>query len=155
TGFDAVTGAMDAVDVRGRDEALLRDAWADGVRSYLGLQVAGFPNLFTVNGPGSPGVLANMILTSEDHVDWIADAIRHLDERRLDTIEAEREAEEDWMRHCAQLAEQTLFPQANSWYVGANIPGKPRVFMLYSAGFGNYRKACQDVVDAGYKGFML
>lgn len=155
TGFDAVTGAMGSLDIRGRGHKLLRDIWSAGVRSYLGLQVAGFPNLFTVNGPGSPGVLANMILTSEDHVDWIAGAIRHLDERRLRTIEAEPDAETEWMNECARLAEQTLFPRADSWYMGANIPGKPRVFMLYSAGFGNYRKVCQEVVDAGYKGFTM
>ncbi len=155
TGFDAVTGAMDAIDIRGRGGTALRDVWAGGVRSYLGLQVAGFPNLFTVNGPGSPGVLANMILTSEDHVNWIADAIAHLDRQGLTTIEATGDAEADWMDECARLAGQTLFPRANSWYVGANIPGKPRVFMLYSAGFGKYREVCREIVDAGYKGFAL
>ncbi|QDQ96267.1 flavin-containing monooxygenase [Tomitella fengzijianii] len=155
TGFDAVTGAMDRIDIRGRGDRTIHDAWADGVRSYLGLQVAGFPNLFTVNGPGSPGVLANMVLTSEDHVDWIAGTIGHLRSRRLDSIEPDAAAEQAWMQRCGQLAEQTLFPRADSWYMGANIPGKPRVFMLYSAGFGKYREELAEITDAGYKGFEI
>src|SRR5699024_832893 len=117
TGFDAVTGAMNRIDIRGRGGMTISDAWADGVHSYLGLQVAGFPNLFTVNGPGSPGVLANMVLTSEDHVDWIADAIGYLDGRGLHSIEPTAEAESAWMARCGELADQTLFPQANSWYM--------------------------------------
>ncbi|WP_182347196.1 flavin-containing monooxygenase [Tomitella gaofuii] len=155
TGFDAVTGAMDRIDIRGRSGRTIHDAWADGVQSYLGLQVAGFPNLFTVNGPGSPGVLANMVLTSEDHVDWIAGTIGHLRSKGLESIEPDPEAEQAWMQRCGQLAAQTLFPRADSWYMGANIPGKPRVFMLYSAGFGKYREELAEITDAGYKGFQL
>ena len=155
TGFDAVTGAMGAMDIRGRGGRMLADEWAGGVRSYLGLMVAGFPNLFMVNGPGSPGVLANMVLTSEHHVDWIADAIAHLDAGGHRAIEPEEKAQDDWMDECARLAEATLFPKADSWYVGANIPGKPRVFMLYTGGFGTYRQVTQELTEAGYEGFTL
>lgn len=174
TGFDAVTGAMGAMDIRGRDGLSLKETWSSGVRSYLGLMVAGFPNLFMINGPGSPGVLANMVLASEHHADWIADTIAHLDrssdgaaDRSSDavtdavtdaghkTIEAEEKAQTDWMVECARLADQTLFPRANSWYVGANIPGKPRVFMLYPGGFGNYRSVLERLTESGYEGFVL
>ena len=155
TGFDAVTGALGAMDVRGRDGRDLSDKWADGVRSYLGLMVADFPNMFLVNGPGSPGVLANMVLTSEHHVDWIADTIAHLDSTGRRAIEPVEQAQEDWMAECARLADATLFPKADSWYVGANIPGKPRVFMMYPGGFGNYRAATKEITEAGYKGFAL
>lgn len=155
TGFDAVTGAMDAIDIRGRDHRSLSDAWSDGVRSYLGLMVAGFPNLFLVNGPGSPGVLANMVLASEHHVDWIADTIGQLRSDGRRAIEPDENAQDEWMAECARLADQTLFPRADSWYLGANIPGKPRVFMLYPGGFGNYRKVVQELTDAGYEGFAL
>lgn len=155
TGFDAVTGALDRIDIRGRDGHALLDAWSQGVRSYLGLTVHGFPNLFTVTGPGSPGVLANMVLGSEQHIDWIGDAIAHLDAQNLTTIEPAADAEDEWMAECAQLADQTLFPRANSWYMGANIPGKPRRFMMYIGGFGTYGKICAKVAAAGYKGFEI
>ncbi|KAA0918026.1 NAD(P)/FAD-dependent oxidoreductase [Dietzia sp. ANT_WB102] len=155
TGFDAVTGALGAMDIRGRDGRDLAGAWADGVSSYLGLMVAGFPNMFLVNGPGSPGVLANMVLTSEDHVDWISDTIAHLDSAGLRSIEPVEQAQQGWMAECARLADQTLFTKADSWYVGANIPGKPRVFMMYPGGFGNYRAATKEITDAGYEGFAL
>lgn len=155
TGFDAVTGALGAIDLRGRGGRKLSAKWADGVSSYLGLMVADFPNLFLVNGPGSPGVLANMVLTSEHHVDWIADTIAHLDAGHKRSIEPEATAQEDWMAECARLADATLFTKADSWYVGANIPGKPRVFMLYPGGFGNYRAATREITEAGYDGFVL
>lgn len=155
TGFDAVTGALGAMDIRGRGGRTLAGTWADGVRSYLGLMVEGFPNLFLVNGPGSPGVLANMVLTSEHHVDWIADTIAHLDAGDRTAIEPEEKAQEEWMAECARLADATLFTRADSWYVGANIPGKPRVFMMYPGGFGNYRAATKEITEAGYAGFVL
>lgn len=155
TGFDAITGSLDRIDIRGRGGALLRDQWAGGPETYLGLGAAGFPNLFTVTGPGSPGVLANMVLASEHHVNWIGDAIAHLDANGLATIEAESDAAADWMARCGELAAKTLFPQANSWYMGANIEGKPRVFMLYAGGFGNYNQILGEVAEAGYKGFAL
>jgi cyclohexanone monooxygenase len=150
-----MTGALREIDVRGRDGLELRQRWADGPRTYLGLAIAGMPNLFLITGPGSPSVLSNMVISIEQHVDWVADAIAHLREHGLDRIEATEDAEAAWMDHVADLADATLYPQASSWYVGANIPGKPRVFMPYVAGCGSYRRECEDVVRRGYAGFTL
>jgi cation diffusion facilitator CzcD-associated flavoprotein CzcO len=154
-GFDAMTGALREIDVRGRGGLELRRKWANGPRTYLGLTVSGMPNLFLITGPGSPSVLSNMVLSIEQHVDWVADAVAHLREQGLARIEATEEGESAWMRHVAELADATLYPQASSWYVGANIAGKPRVFMPYVAGCGNYRRECEDVVRRGYAGFTL
>lgn len=155
TGFDAMTGTLAKIDIVGRGGRKLRDDWADGPRTYLGLGVDGFPNMFLVSGPGAPAVLANMVLHAEAHVNWIADAIGHLDEHGHAAIEAEPDAVEDWIAECNRRAEATLFPQANSWYMGANVPGKPRVFMLFIGGFATYLDICRQVADAGYKGFRL
>jgi cyclohexanone monooxygenase len=155
TGFDAVTGALLNIDIRGRDGLTLREKWADGPRTYLGIQIAGFPNLFTVTGPGSPSVLSNMIVSIEQHVDWIADCLLYLREHDLETIEATVAAEDGWVETVNELADETLFPKANSWYVGANIPGKPRVFLPYVGGFGRYRETCDDIAARGYEGFAL
>ena len=155
TGFDAMTGALLDIDIRGREGRSLKDKWAGGPRTYLGLATAGFPNLFLVTGPGSPSVLSNMVLSIEQHVDWIADCIGHLRERALDTIEATPDAEDGWVTHVNEVAEATLFPRAASWYVGANIPGKPRVFMPYLGGVGNYRAHCDGVAANGYAGFAV
>jgi cyclohexanone monooxygenase len=154
-GFDAMTGALLEMDIRGRDGLTLREKWAGGPRTYLGLAVAGFPNLFIVTGPGSPSVLSNMVVSIEQHVGWIADCLAYLGEHRLDRIEATVEAEDAWVDHVNRLASATLYPQATSWYVGANIPGKPRVFMPYVNGCGNYRRECDEVVARGYEGFVL
>jgi cyclohexanone monooxygenase len=154
-GFDAITGALLEMDLRGRGGLELRQKWAGGPRTYLGLAVAGLPNLFFITGPGSPSVLSNMVVSIEQHVDWVAGAITHLRRRGLDRIEATEEAEAAWVRHVGELADATLYPQASSWYVGANIPGKPRVFMPYVAGCGSYRRECEDVVERGYAGFAL
>jgi len=155
TGFDAMTGALLAVDIRGREGVSLRDEWEHGPRTYLGLQVAGFPNLFTITGPGSPSVLSNMLISIEQHVEWISNCMEYMRERDLTTIEATPEAQDAWVDHVRELGEKTLYPQANSWYIGANIPGKPRVFMPYVAGVGPYRKRCDAVAAAGYEGFAL
>jgi len=155
TGFDALTGPLLAIDLRGRSGLALRDKWADGPRAYLGLATAGFPNLFVVTGPGSPSVLSNMVVSIEQHVDWIADAIAYLRRHGHETIEATDEAEERWVEHVAEVGDATLFPQANSWYVGANIPGKPRVLLAYLGGVGPYRKLCDEVAASGYEGFAL
>ncbi len=155
TGFDAMTGALLKIDIRGRDGLTLREKWEHGPRTYLGLQVAGFPNLFTITGPGSPSVLSNMIVSIEQHVDWIFDCLSYLREHELSTIEASREAEDRWVDHVNDVASHTLFPMANSWYIGANIPGKPRVFMPYIGGVGNYAQKCQHIADNGYEGFEL
>ena len=153
TGFDAITGALFAIDIRGRNDLPLREAWAEGPRAYLGLTVADFPNLFIVTGPGSPSVIGNMISACEQHVDWLADCIGHMRARDLQIIEPEPAAERAWMAHVAEMAERTLFPKANSWYLGANIAGKPRVFMPY-VGEG-YRYKCDQIASRGYEGFRL
>ena len=154
-GFDAMTGALGAIDIKGRGGASLKDAWAGGPRTYLGLMVAGFPNLFIVTGPGSPSVLANMVVAIEQHVDWISDAIGYVSQRQLGAIEATADAQETWVAHVNEVADTTLFPLANSWYLGANIPGKPRVFMPYIGGLGVYRQTCEEVAAKGYEGFAL
>jgi cyclohexanone monooxygenase len=153
-GFDAMTGALTEIDLRGRGGQVLKDKWASGPRAYLGLATAGFPNLFIVTGPGSPSVLSNMVVSIEQHVDWIADCITDLRDRGQSTIEATHEAEDAWVAHVNQLADATLYPRANSWYVGANIPGKARVFMPYVGGVGNYRIKCDEVRSNGYEGFL-
>ena len=154
-GFDAMTGALLEIDIRGRDGLALRDAWEDGPRTLLGVATAGFPNMFIVTGPGSPSVLSNMVVSIEQHVDWIADCIAHLRERGVAWIEAGEDAQDAWVEHVAALADATLYPEATSWYVGANIPGKPRVFMPYVAGCGAYRRECDEVAARGYEGFVL
>ena len=155
TGYDALTGAVLNIDIRGRDGRALKEKWADGPRTYLGLMTHGFPNLFIVTGAGSPSVLVNMIVGIEHHVEWIGDCLQHLRRRGLASIEATVEAEDEWVLHVNEAAARTLFPKANSWFLGANIPGKPRVFMPYVAKIGIYRKECQEVADDGYRGFTL
>ncbi len=155
TGFDAMTGAVLAVDITGRNGLTLKDKWAQGPSTYLGLTVAGFPNLFLIAGPGSPSVLSNMAVSIEQHIDVVADVLAHLRTQGLDTIEPTATAETGWMRHLADGAAITLFPQANSWYMGANVPGKPQVFMPYTPGVDAYAAVCADVVEQGYLGFRL
>jgi cation diffusion facilitator CzcD-associated flavoprotein CzcO len=155
TGFDALTGALGKIDIVGREGELMRDDWTDGPRTYLGLGVDGFPNLFLMSGPGAPAVLANMVLHAEAHVNWIADCIGYLDQHGYSGIEATPDAVDNWIAECGRRAEATLFTKANSWYLGANVPGKPRVFMLFLGGFATYNDICTEVVDAGYKGFNL
>ena len=155
TGFDAMTGTFFKMDIRGRDGQPLTEKWADGPKTYLGLSSAGFPNMFMITGPGSPSVLSNMPVSIEQHVEWISDLIEHMRERGLDVAEAEADAEEAWGAHVNEIADMTLFPLADSWYLGANIPGKPRVFMPYPGGVGTYRKKCDEVTAAGYEGFVL
>jgi len=155
TGFDAMTGALNEIDVRTTDGEVLREHWAGGPLTYLGLMVAGLPNMFIVTGPGSPGVKTQMIASIEQHVDWIADAIDYLGQHQLDRIEPSPQAESAWVDHVNKVADSTLYPLANSWYMGANIPGKPRVFMPYVGGFDRYKKQCDAVAAKGYEGFTL
>jgi cyclohexanone monooxygenase len=155
TGFDAMTGSVAKIDIRGGDGRTLNQKWAEGPRTYLGLMSHGFPNLFIVTGPGSPSVLSNMIVAIEQHVEWIADCIAYLRERKLEAIEASRDAEDKWVAHVNEVAYTTLYPQANSWYMGANIPGKPRIFMPYIGGVAVYRQICNDVAAKGYEGFVM
>ena len=152
TGFDAMTGPLLALDLRGIGGVTLKQAWADGAASFLGLMVAGFPNLFTINGPGSPSVLTNMVAAIEQHVDWIADCIAHMRATGMERIEAEAEAQAAWVEEVRRMADYTLFPRADSWYTGANVPGKPRVFLAYVAGLGAYAKRCEEIARAGYEG---
>ena len=155
TGFDAMTGALLAIDVRGRRGQSLREKWAEGPRTYLGLTVAGFPNLFAITGPGSPSVLSNMIVSIEQHVDWIADCVVHLRRQGQRCIEATVDAESRWVAHVNEVGNATLYPRANSWYMGANVPGKPRIFMPYIGGVGIYRQICDGVAARNYEGFTL
>ena len=155
TGFDAMTGPFFRIDIRGRGGKTLKEHWAAGPQTYLGLMSAGFPNMFMITGPGSPSVLSNMPVSIEQHVEFISDTLEYLRERGVDVIEPEQEAEKAWVQHVNELAEMTLYPLADSWYLGANIPGKPRVFMPYPGGVGTYRQKCIDVVANGYEGFVL
>ena len=155
TGFDAMTGALNNIEIRGRDGKCLKDKWSAGPRTYLGLMVAGFPNLFTISGPGSPSVLSNMALSIEQHVDWIADCLAYLRHHSFASMEATTEAEDHWVNHVNEVAGQTLYPLANSWYMGANIPGKPRVFLPYIGGFPAYCQKCNEVAANRYEGFTL
>jgi cyclohexanone monooxygenase len=155
TGFDAMTGALLRIDIRGRGGLPLQEKWAAGPRTYLGIGTAGFPNLFMITGPGSPSVLVNVIIAIEQHVDWVMASIDHLRANGLSVIEALPEAEDRWVEHVNQKADETLYPMANSWYLGSNVPGKPRVFMPYVGGFANYDRICKDVVAKGYEGFRV
>lgn len=155
TGFDAMTGALMNIDIRGAGGRTLQDHWAEGPRTYLGIAIEGFPNLFLITGPGSPSVLGNMIVSIEQHVDWISTCIDYLDEHGIDGIRATPEAEAGWVQHVDDVAHSTLYPQANSWYLGVNIPGKPKVFMPYVGGVGRYRQICDQVAAKGYEGFTF
>jgi cation diffusion facilitator CzcD-associated flavoprotein CzcO len=154
TGFDAMTGALLRVDIRGRGGRTLQDAWAAGPRTYLGLGMVGFPNLFTITGPGSPSVLTNMLVSIQQHVEWITDCVTHLRDEGLTTIEAEQQAQDNWVDYVNMVAGFTLFPTCNSWYLGANVPGKTRVFMPLP-GFATYAEHCASVAADGYTGFAL
>jgi cation diffusion facilitator CzcD-associated flavoprotein CzcO len=155
TGFDAMTGTLLRIDIRGRNGVSLAEKWRDGPRSYLGLAIAGFPNLFTVTGPGSPSVLTNMLPSIEQHVEWIADALLFVRRRGLGLIEPSNEAEDAWVQHVAELAGRTLRYTCGSWYLGVNIAGKPRVFMPYIGGFPRYVERCNEIAANGYEGFVL
>jgi cyclohexanone monooxygenase len=155
TGFDAMTGSVAKIDIKGRGGQTLNQKWAEGPKTYLGLMSAGFPNLFIITGPGSPSVLSNMIVSIEQHVDWISDCVAHMRASGFEAIEAEKHAEDNWVAHVNEVAHATLYPQANSWYMGANIPGKPQVFMPYIGGVGTYRRICDDIAAKGYEGFAM
>jgi cyclohexanone monooxygenase len=155
TGFDAMTGAMKEIDIRTDAGQSIQAKWESGPRTYLGIMMAGFPNLFMITGPQSPGVKSQMILACEQHVDWISDCIQYLRDSGLTRIEAEQEAEDSWVQHNNDVAARTLYPLANSWYVGANIPGKARVFMPYVGGVTAYKKMCDEVAANGYQGFRF
>jgi cation diffusion facilitator CzcD-associated flavoprotein CzcO len=155
TGFDALTGSLTRLNVTGRDGLALAEAWASGPRTYLGLMVPDFPNLLTITGPGSPGVVTNVPVAIEQHVEWIAELLGYLREQGHATIEAAPDAADEWTAHVQEVASQTLYPTADSWYMGANIPGKPRVFLPYIGGLGVYRNRCDQIAADGYPGFLL
>jgi cyclohexanone monooxygenase len=153
TGFDAMTGTLFNVDIRGRRGQALKEKWYAGPRTYLGLMTEAFPNLFMITGPGSPSVKSNMIISIEQHVDMVTESILHMRDHGLELMEPELTAEDEWVDHVQETANKTLFPRANSWYMGANIPGKPRLFMPYIGGVGRYRRTCEEIVADGYRGF--
>jgi cyclohexanone monooxygenase len=155
TGFDAMTGALNDIDIRGTDGQKLKEKWAEGPRSYLGLLIAGFPNLFTITGPGSPSVLSNMLVSIEQHVDFICSCLEHMNRQGYRRVQTGLEHEDAWVVHVNEVAHATLFPKAGSWYMGANIPGKPRVFMPYAGGVGPYRELCDGVVKDNWRGFVF
>jgi cation diffusion facilitator CzcD-associated flavoprotein CzcO len=155
TGFDAMTGPLFRMGIIGKDALSLEKKWEAGPRTYLGVSTVGFPNLFMITGPGSPSVLSNMTTSIEQHVDWITDTIKHMEAEDLATIEATESYEDNWVQHVNEVADMTLYKHANSWYLGSNIPGKPRVFMPYVGGVGAYRAKCDEVVANGYEGFVL
>jgi cyclohexanone monooxygenase len=154
-GFDAMTGALLRIDITGRNGAKLRDRWSEGPKTYIGMAISGFPNMFIITGPGSPSVFTNMVTSIEQHVDWIADCIAHLKKRGFSAIEARPEAEDKWVAHVNEVANRTMMPNTNSWYVGANIPGKPRIFMPYLGGAAVYKKVIDDIASKDYEGFGL
>ena len=154
TGFDAMTGTLLKMDIRGRDGLTLNEKWQAGPLNYLGLSIAGFPNFFTITGPGSPSVLTNMMVSIEQHVRWVADCVAWMRAHGHTRIEADATAEADWVRRVNHVANQTIFPSCNSWYLGANVPGKTRVFMPL-LGFPAYVEKCDEVVQAGYAGFAF
>jgi cyclohexanone monooxygenase len=152
TGFDAMTGSFLRIAITGI-ESTLKEKWSAGPRTYLGLMTAGFPNLFLIAGPGSPSVLTNMVVSIEQHVEWVRDCLLALRDHGETRIEPTRDAEDQWVDRCNAMAARTLFMSGNSWYLGANVPGKPRVFMPFIGGVAVYRSICEKVVADGYAGF--
>jgi cation diffusion facilitator CzcD-associated flavoprotein CzcO len=155
TGFDAMTGALKRIDIRGVENASLRDLWEDGPRAYLGLAISKFPNMFIITGPGSPSVLTNMIPSIEQHVNWITDCLAHMQGQGLSRVEPEPEAQETWVAHVNEIADLSMRSTCSSWYLGSNVDGKPRVFMPYIGGFPAYTRKCDEIAAAGYAGFSF
>ncbi len=155
TGYDGMTGSFNRIDIRGRGGVALKEKWAEGPRAYLGLSPAAFPNMFMITGPGSPSVLSNMPPTIEQHVEWISDFLAYMAEHDVEIAEAEADAETEWVDHVNDVASKTLYMLADSWYLGANVPGKPRVFMPYAGGLDVYSEKCDEIAAAGYEGYVL
>ena len=156
TGYDAVTGPLLAIDISGRDGLKLKEAWADGPHTYLGLMVAGFPNLFTITGPSSPGVLANVIFSIDQHVNWIADCLEHMRKTGAVEIDTTARAQKEWQAHAAETYALTLrIKDDKNWYLGTNIPGKPRAVLVYQGGLGFYKTKCDEIAADGYRGFVF
>ena len=155
TGFDAMTGTLHKIDIRGRNGLTLIEKWEAGPRTYLGLTAVGFPNMFMITGPGSPSVLSNMMVSIEQHVEWVVDAVEHASKTGIVTMEPTAEAEDSWVDHVNEVAHKTLYPKANSWYMGVNIPGKTKVFLPYIGGVDAYRVKCDEVAENDYEGFVF
>ncbi len=155
TGFDAMTGSLDKVNIIGRNGLRLKKKWEEGPKTYLGVGTAGFPNFFIITGPGSPSVLANMVVGIEHHVNWIGECVKHIEENGYTNVEVIKEAEDNWVSHVNEVANRTLYTTCNNWYLGSNIPGKPRVFMPYIGGFPKYAEKVKAIVESGYKGFAF
>jgi cyclohexanone monooxygenase len=155
TGYDAMTGPLNAIDIRGLGGRALREKWTAGPRTYLGIATAGFPNLFMLTGPGSPSVLVNVIVAIEQHVDWATGLIGYAMDNAIARVEANPDDEDRWVDEVNQRASGTLYPKAASWYMGANVPGKPLVFMPYVGGMAPYVETCEQVAADGYRGFTL
>jgi cyclohexanone monooxygenase len=155
TGFDAMTGPIFGLNIEGAGGLRLRETWQAGPLTYLGIASHGFPNLFLLTGPGSPSVLSNVIVSAEQHVNWLTKLLGYLQEHEIDRIEADLDAQSRWVRYCTDMANESLYPRANSWYMGANIPGKPRVFMPYVGGNALYQTEIDEVEEKGYTGFQL
>jgi cation diffusion facilitator CzcD-associated flavoprotein CzcO len=155
TGFDAITGSLFKMDIHTKNGVTLKDKWASGPRAYLGLAVAGLPNMFMMTGPGSPSVFSNMAVSLEQHAEWITDCLKYARDNAISRIEATVEAEDKWVDEMNAVLNATLLPLADSWYMGSNIPGKPRAAYVYLGGVGKYRELCSKVADEGYTGFVL
>ena len=154
-GFDAMTGALLAIDIKGRNGVNLKQKWSEGPRTFLGLCTEGFPNMFMITGPGSPSVLSNMMTSIEQHVDWVSDCMSYMTNNHWGVIEANLDSENQWMDHVEDVAAGTLRYSCNSWYVGANIPGKNRIFLPYAGGLPQYTETCNQVANNGYEGFSI
>jgi len=154
-GFDAMTGALLSIDIKGKSDSTLREKWSEGPRTFLGLCTQGFPNMFMITGPGSPSVLSNMMTSIEQHVDWVSNCVSYMYSNERNTIEANLDSENHWMDHVEEVAKDTLRYSCNSWYVGANIPGKKRIFLPYAGGFPKYAETCNEVAANGYEGFSV
>jgi cation diffusion facilitator CzcD-associated flavoprotein CzcO len=155
TGYDGLTGALTAFDVVGRNGRTVNEKWRAGARSYLGLMMEGFPNLFMTTGPNGPAALANIVRISENDVDWIAHAITPMAEHGLDTIEPTKQAEDDWMELVVRLAQRSLLSKAKTWYVGTNVKDKAQGLTLFTGGFPKYREYCAAAIQAGYRDFVF
>ncbi len=157
TGYDGMTGPLLKIDIRGKEGVSLKEKWDNGaqVNTYLGLATSGFPNMFMVTGPESPSVLGNVPVAIQQHVEWISDCINYLRENEIETMEANVEAEQNWSKHCSELADSTLYTKTDSWYTGANIPGKPRGFLIYLGGYAPYNQMIKDIAKNNYNGFTL
>jgi cyclohexanone monooxygenase len=155
TGYDAITGPLMNIDIRGTTPKTIKEKWATGPYAYLGIMSSGFPNMFTITGPGSPSTLGNMVVSIEQHIEWVADLLVYMRDRQLTKVDADAKFEAEWAEHVTDVAETTVYPKASSWYMGANIPGKRRVFLPYIGGIGHYRKLCDEVARKGYEGFTF